>query len=80
MVNILHRTRIATLLATVATTGLFVAQAQAQTEPGRDIDLLITRGTVYDGSLNPPKIEDVGIVGDRIVFIGDAPKSGIRAK
>jgi len=80
LVNILHRTRIATLLATVATTGLFVAQAQAQTEPGRDIDLLITRGTVYDGSLNPPKIEDVGIVGDRIVFIGDAPKSGIRAK
>src|SRR5690242_15645049 len=38
------------------------------------VDLLVRGGEVYDGSLAPGKIADVGIRGDRIVFIGDGSK------
>src|SRR5687767_1173989 len=36
------------------------------------LDVLILRGTVYDGSGAPSRVADVGIRGDRIVFVGDA--------
>lgn len=80
LARVLRSTRGAALLATVAAASLFAAQARGQDGTARDVDLLVVRGTVYDGSLNPPAVEDVGIVGDRIVFIGDALKGGIRAK
>ena len=38
-------------------------------------DLLIKNGTVYDGSLNPPKKMDIGIVGDQIIFVGQTPSN-----
>lgn len=45
--------------------------------PGRAIgaqaiDLLLTGGTVIDGTGAAPRVEDVGIRGDRIVFVGNA--------
>src|SRR5215216_3287542 len=43
------------------------------------VDLLIKRGKVIDGSGASPVVTDVGIKGDRIVFIGDAAKSKITA-
>jgi len=43
------------------------------------VDILVRRGTVYDGSLTPGRVVDVGIRGDRIVFVGDAAQARVRA-
>ena len=51
----------------------------ADAEAGRRVDLLITGGQVYTGDMSAPRVEDVGIDGDRIVFVGDAAKSGLSA-
>lgn len=45
----------------------------------REIDLLFTGGRVFDGSGGEPLVADVGIAGDRIVFVGDASRSGVTA-
>jgi len=74
------RSTVIALLATASVTSLYVTQGHGQSRSGSDVDLLIARGTVYDGSLAAPKVEDVGIVGDQIVFIGDAVAAGVRAK
>ena len=42
------------------------------------VDVLITGGTVYDGTGGAPRTVDVGIRGDRIAFVGAAP-AGIKA-
>jgi N-acyl-D-amino-acid deacylase len=44
------------------------------------VDILIYRGTVYDGAGTPGRIVDVGIRGDRITFIGDATQSRINSR
>jgi N-acyl-D-aspartate/D-glutamate deacylase len=46
---------------------------------GAQVDLLLRRGQVIDGSGAAPRVLDVGIRGDRIVFIGDAARAGITA-
>jgi N-acyl-D-amino-acid deacylase len=43
------------------------------------LDFLIKGGSVVDGSGSAPRALDVGIAGDRIVFVGDAQKSGVAA-
>ena len=43
------------------------------------VDVLIRQGNVYDGSNTPARVVDVGIRGDRIVFVGDAAQARIRA-
>ena len=43
------------------------------------LDVLVRGGSVYDGSGRPPVVADVGVRGDRIVFIGDATLAGSRA-
>jgi dihydroorotase-like cyclic amidohydrolase len=44
------------------------------------VDVLVRGGTVYDGSGGPARRVDLGIRGDRIVFIGDAAQAGIASK
>src|SRR2546423_11864965 len=51
----------------------------AQTLPGQQYDLLILHGKLVDGSGQKPRTADVGIRGDRIVFIGDARKGSATA-
>lgn len=44
------------------------------------VDILIRRGTVYDGSGTPGRIADVGIQGDRIAFVGDAARARVSSR
>lgn len=57
------------------------AQTKAPTPAaaGESVDLLILGGTVVDGSGKAPRVADVGIRGERIVFIGNAAKAKVRA-
>ena len=43
------------------------------------VDVLVKGGKVYDGSGGPARVADVGLRGDRIVFIGDAAKANVKA-
>src|SRR5271165_3377691 len=52
-----------------------VCLAQCQT-----LDLLLSGGTVLDGSGAPARKADVGIRSDRIAFIGDAKASGLQSR
>ncbi len=49
---------------------LLALSAQA---PADTIDLLVAGGTVHDGTGAPARIADVGIRGERIVFVGATP-------
>ena len=61
----------------IALLKLFLATSFVQ---GTDsVDVLIRRGNVHDGSGAPGRVTDVGIRGDRIVFIGDAAQARVRA-
>ncbi len=48
-------------------------------EPALSVDLLISGGTVFDGSGSLPAIADVGVTEGRIAFIGDADEVGVAA-
>ena len=43
------------------------------------VDILVRGGTVYDGSGGPARHADIGIRGDRIVFVGDAATAALKA-
>ncbi|HJR33382.1 MAG TPA: amidohydrolase family protein [Gemmatimonadales bacterium] len=43
------------------------------------VDVLVRGGTVYDGKGGAPRRADLGIRGERIVFLGDAAQAGIMA-
>ena len=51
----------------------------AQIDRAQQLDLLILHGTLVDGSGKKTRIADVGISGDRIVFVGDAVKAHVAA-
>jgi len=48
--------------------------------PADSVDVLVRGGTVYDGSGGPARRVDIGIRGDRIVFIGDAAQARVASK
>src|SRR5438105_898566 len=56
---------------------LVAAPAAAQS---RAVDILLLHGTIVDGTLAPSRVADVGIAGDRIVFIGDASRGRMTGK
>jgi N-acyl-D-aspartate/D-glutamate deacylase len=63
--------------------GLFAApvavhRAAAQKGEPVAVDLLIAGGTVVDGSGGKPRTADVGIRGDRIVFVGNAARASLK--
>jgi len=54
-------------------------QTSRRDAQGGHLSLLIKGGRIIDGSGSDPIVADLGIQGDRIVFIGDAAKSGVSA-
>jgi len=54
------------------------ALAGAALGQGQQADILITGGTIYDGSTAEPFTGDVAITGDKIVYVG--PKASVTAK
>src|ERR1700743_963606 len=68
----LRKSRLAAaLLLTSGLTGSALAQPQ-------QADVLITGGTIYDGSTAKPFTGDVVITGDKITYVG--PKASVTAK
>lgn len=59
--------------------GSFQPISSAQNQVPAQLDLLILHGKVIDGSGKGARKADVGIRGDRIVFVGDAKKAKIEA-
>ncbi len=59
---------------------LFTLLIVLGTPRGDTVDILIRHGTVYDGSGGAGRQTDVGIRGDRIVFLGDAVQARIKAR
>ena len=53
--------------------------ARAAAAQATAADVLITNGTLYDGSGTPGRRADVALRADRIVFVGDAKSAGITA-
>ncbi len=47
---------------------------------GRTVDVLVRNGTVIDGTGAAQRKADVGVQGDRIVFVGDAAKAGVSGR
>jgi len=68
-------------IAIVAFAHLVSLDQAPHAQPLRDqqFDLLILHGKVVDGTGSKPRPADVGIRGDRIVFIGDARKENATA-
>jgi N-acyl-D-amino-acid deacylase len=46
----------------------------------RTVDILLLHGTVVDGTGAASRVADVGIVADRVTFIGDAARSKVMGK
>jgi N-acyl-D-aspartate/D-glutamate deacylase len=70
------------LLAAVFPSEFFAQRNTKKTFENAELklDLLIRGGTVVDGSGSAPKKADIGIRGDRIVFIGKAAKLKVTAE
>lgn len=77
-VRILIQTALAILLVAQGFRVTATSDCTATTPP-LNVDLLIARGKVLDGSGSKPRRADIGIQGDRIVFIGNAEKSDVKA-
>jgi N-acyl-D-amino-acid deacylase len=77
---IIVRSTFQRLSVLVVLSSLATLASWAGSPPGRSVDLLIAGGTVYAGDMTKPTVTDVGIVGDKIVFIGIASKAHIRSK
>src|SRR5436190_22624199 len=63
----------------VATLAYLSDSAASQIDKVQQLDILILHGKLVDGSGKKPGTADVGIRGDRIVFVGDARKSNLTA-
>lgn len=70
-----------TLVFFITIACLFSSSAQTQKPSAQkmSVDILIREGKLVDGTGSRPRVADVGIQGDRIVFVGNAAKSGVTA-
>jgi N-acyl-D-aspartate/D-glutamate deacylase len=66
-------------LALFALLSFLYKSPHAQAIPEQQLDLLILHGKLVDGSGKKPRVADVGIRGDRIIFVGDAHKTHLTA-
>ncbi|HYX31299.1 MAG TPA: D-aminoacylase [Pyrinomonadaceae bacterium] len=66
-------------LVAIAIAGLNYFPTAAQIDKIGQLDVLIVNGTLLDGSGEKPRRVDIGIRGDRIVFVGDARKTKLEA-
>ncbi len=55
------------------------AAAQERVPAPRTIELIITDGQVIDGTGNAPRIAEIGVDGDRVVYVGKRPR-GLAAR
>src|SRR5438067_8062106 len=69
----------ALILSSFLALNLFQFESSAQESSTTKLDLLILHGKLVDGSGKGPRKADVGIRGDRIVFVGDAQKTKLEA-
>jgi len=60
--------------------GLAVSTVWAATAGPAPYDVLISGGTIYDGSAGPPLMGDVAIQGDRIVYVGPTAAHAARER
>jgi len=60
------------------TLGLLLSPTLAHAAPEVELDLLIRGGTVYDGTGAAPRKADIGVRGDRIVYVGTANRKARR--
>src|SRR5207302_442760 len=63
----------------ISQTAPAVSVRDARAPGEQQFDLLILHGKLVDGSGKKPRTADVGIRGDRIVFVGDARKAHLNA-
>jgi N-acyl-D-aspartate/D-glutamate deacylase len=63
----------------IALTHFYTSPHAQKTILREQLDLLILHGKLVDGSGSKPRTADVGIYGDRIVFVGDARKANMTA-
>ncbi len=63
---------------TISTAGFDALTAQEAAR--QQVDLLLLQGRVLDGAGNPWVIRDIGVTGDRIVFVGHARDRGVVAR
>lgn len=71
---------VAALVAAFVATPSSLAAQHATGSNTDSLDVLIVHGTVVDGSGNAPRRADVGVRGDRIVFVGDASRTHVPAR
>src|SRR5438445_9608333 len=57
---------------------LLLSSAMSASGQGQRADVLITSGTIYDGSTAKPFTGDVAITGDKVTYVG--PKARLTAK
>src|SRR5436309_12961793 len=67
------------LTGSISQTVPAVSARDARAPGDQQLDLLILHGQLVDGSDKKPRTADVGIRGDRIVFVGDARKAHLDA-
>lgn len=66
-------------LAVAALAALNLLAAPSARAQGAAVDLLIRGGTVVDGTGGEARVTDVGVRGERIVFIGNSREARVRA-
>ncbi len=68
-------TRMMTAMLAIAVAGSTMAGAANAAPASQSYDVIIRNGTVFDGTGTEGRVTDVGIVGDRVVAIGDLSKA-----